>query len=366
MSDAAQFRVRIQMRLDRFDLDVEYTARCRVTGLFGASGSGKTSWLESMAGLRRGARGRIESRGVLWQDSAQGVFLPPERRLVGYVPQEHLLFPHLSVRGNLLFARERAGADFDRLFADVVDVLEIGPLLPRGVGELSGGERQRVALGRALCSGARMLLLDEPLAALDHKLRHRILPFLRRVRDHFDLPILIVSHNPIELQALCDEVVALKDGRIVAAGRPAEVFTRPDVYGIAQGEGFRNVIPCVVAGATAGSSIVRVGATGDGPTLFVPRLDAPDGSPAMVDVAASEIIVAVGRPVGLSARNAVPARVVAVSGEGPMKLLTASVCPESEPLAVEITQESLSELAIGPGSEVFLVIKSSSFSVYSA
>ncbi|MEE3178395.1 MAG: ATP-binding cassette domain-containing protein, partial [Verrucomicrobiota bacterium] len=186
-------------------MEAEFTGSRRVTGLFGASGSGKTTWLETMAGLRRSARGFIQFGETVWLDSDARIDVPPEQRGIGYVPQDHLLFPHMTVRRNLQSGQQRAavsGHDFKRMLEDVVDVLELDSLLERGVRELSGGERQRVALGRALCSGPRLLLLDEPLASLDLQLRLRILPFLQRVRDHFDVPMLVVSHNPIELQAL--------------------------------------------------------------------------------------------------------------------------------------------------------------------
>jgi molybdate transport system ATP-binding protein len=354
--------------LDRFDLDVDYEAEHRVTGLFGVSGSGKTTWLEALAGLRRNATGRICCGGELWLDTERGIRVPPEGRNIGYVPQEHLLFPHKSVRGNLLFARRRAlrrGVVFERAYANVAEVLELEPLLERSVAELSGGERQRVALGRALCSGPSLLLLDEPLASLDAQLRHRILPFLKRVRDAFEIPILIVSHNPTELLALCDEIVAVREGRIVASGRPMDVLTRPEVFSLAESQGFLNILPCRMAGHTLHSSTVRLGADGDGPQITIPRVNAPEGESMLVGVAASEILVSRAKPEGLSARNRLPVRISSVREAGHIVLLAAQLHESLPPIAVEITADAMEELDIGAGEQAYLIIKSSSFTTYS-
>ena len=216
-----------------FTLEVSADLRGRVTALFGPSGAGKTSLLEVVAGLRRSARGRIELGGRVLADDASRQFTPPERRRVGYLPQEGALFPHLSVRANLCYGQPRrpwrGAADPARSPAFALEavcaVLEITPLLDRpGVGGLSGGERQRVALARALLSGPELLLLDEPLASLDAGLRQRILPYFRRVRDEFGVPMLLVTHAPAEVVALCDDVLILECGRVVAHGAPTELF----------------------------------------------------------------------------------------------------------------------------------------------
>ena len=220
----------VRLSLAEFTLEVDVTVRGRVTALFGPSGAGKTSLLEVVAGLRRPQRGRVEVAGRVLADPATGQWVPPERRRVGYVPQEGALFPHLSVRANLLYghrAASRAGSGGRPSFAlgSVVDTLEIGPLLDRpGVHGLSGGERQRVALGRALLTGPELLLLDEPLAGLDAGLKARVLPYLARVRDEFAVPMLLVTHAPSEVMALCDEVVVLERGRVVAQEAPVALF----------------------------------------------------------------------------------------------------------------------------------------------
>lgn len=201
-------------------LEVSAEMRARTTALYGPSGAGKTSLLEAIAGLRTPAAGRIELMGRTVFDAGR-VFVPPRERRVGYVPQDDALFPHLSVRRNIFYgAPEAADA------THVIDVLEIGQLLERGVNRLSGGERKRVALARALLSRPEMLLLDEPLAGVDVELRTRVLAYLVRVRDEFPIPMLYVTHQREEVNAICEEMVVLEsahaeNGRLFRARGPA-------------------------------------------------------------------------------------------------------------------------------------------------
>ncbi len=218
------------LSLDGITLSIEQTFTERVIGIFGPSGAGKSSLLRVITGLERRARGRIVFDDQIWQDSAQRIFLPPELRHIGYVPQEGLLFPHLSVRQNILSGARRARQlGTEPPLERVSGLLEVTGLLDRRVQTLSGGERQRVALARALCSGPRLLVLDEPLASLDLSLRRRILPLLRRVREEFQIPMLLVSHDPDEITALCDHVIALQRGQVVAVGGTIEVLSNPAV-----------------------------------------------------------------------------------------------------------------------------------------
>lgn len=221
-----------RLALAQFSLEVDLLIHGRVTGIFGASGAGKTSLLDLIAGLRRPVAARIQLGERVLVDTVAGIFVRPEQRRVGYVPQDGALFPHLDVRGNLLFGRRAVDADPRFTLETVTEVLEIGSLLKRRkVAELSGGERQRVALARALLASPRLLLLDEPLAALDAGLKERILPYLFRVRDDFAVPMLLVTHAPTEVMALCDSAVVLDRGKVVAHGTPAELFeARPAVH----------------------------------------------------------------------------------------------------------------------------------------
>jgi molybdate transport system ATP-binding protein len=206
----------ISLPLADFTLEIDVRLPCQVTGVFGPSGAGKTSLLDLIAGLRQPASARIALNDRVLTDTAAGVVLPPRLREIGYVPQDLALFPHLSVRNNLLYGQRKdraAGPLFS--FAHVTEVLQIQPLLARGTGDLSGGERQRVALARALLTSPRLLLLDEPLASLDAELKAKIIPYLCRVRDEFHLPILYVTHDEQEVLALCDEVLEIRTGRVI-------------------------------------------------------------------------------------------------------------------------------------------------------
>lgn len=217
----------VRLPLDQFELEVDVEITQDVTALFGPSGAGKTTLLDLIAGLRRPASAWIELDGRVLTDTAARRLVPPRDRRIGYVPQDGALFPHLSVRGNLLFGRKReADPDHDFSLEQVVGVLDLEPFLDRRIGTLSGGEKQRVALGRALLSSPRLLLLDEPLAALDDDLKGRVLAYLRRVRDELKVPMLYVSHAREEVAALCQEVLILERGRITVRGEPRSLWSR--------------------------------------------------------------------------------------------------------------------------------------------
>lgn len=216
----------LRLPLAHFELRVDAVLEGRVTAIFGASGAGKTSLLEVIVGLRRQREGTVRIDDRVLADANAGLFLPPERRAIGYVPQDGALFPHLSVRKNLLYGvRAREGETRELTVEHVTDVLEIGALLDRAVATLSGGEKQRVALGRALLTAPRLLLLDEPLAGLDAPLRERLMPYLARIRDEFKRPMIYISHSPDEVVGLCDDVVVLERGQIVKRGTPSDLFT---------------------------------------------------------------------------------------------------------------------------------------------
>jgi molybdate transport system ATP-binding protein len=367
MNGAPPLSLQVRLPLDRFELEVDFTTTHRVTGVFGVSGSGKTTLLETVAGLRRGARGVVRFGGDVWLDSGRRAWVPPERRGIGYVPQDSLLFPHLDVRGNLQAGHRRAlrnGHAPGDAFDSIVRVLELEPLLGRAVATLSGGERQRVALGRALCSGPRLLLLDEPLASLDAALRRRVLPFLARVQAEFGLPVLLVSHDPVEVQALCEDLVVLREGRIVARGEPRAVLARPDVFPLAEHEGFQNVLPAVVVETHGETTRVRLGDGTSGPALTIPRSMLPPGGRLLVGIPADEVTLALEPPAGISARNAVPARVESVETAGAFHLVSARIAPGAPPLVAEVTADALADLDIAPGTELYLLLKTSAITVY--
>ena len=223
MSAPVRIDLSFTLEQDGFVLEVDHHADSRVLALFGPSGSGKTTCLEVIAGLRQPSRGRIAIAGRELYSSRRRLNLPPRLRGVGYVPQDALLYPHLDVRGNVMFGarRTRAGIPGNHVALEtVLAIVEAGSLLDRRVSGLSGGERQRVALARALMSSPDILLLDEPLAAVDLPLRRRIVASLRRIRDDLGVPVIYVTHDPAELRSVADTVIVLDEGRVVSVGPP--------------------------------------------------------------------------------------------------------------------------------------------------
>lgn len=370
------------LELDRFDLELALDLDRPVTGLFGPSGSGKTSLLEVVAGLRRPTRGRVRLGDETWVEIGAGskdrggdVFVPPERRRIGYVPQEGLLFPHWSVRRNLLAGARRArieGRDPESELAPVVELLELGSLLERGVATLSGGERQRVALGRALCSGPRLLLLDEPLAALDLPLRRRLLPFLRRVRRELTVPMLLVSHDPLEVQALCDDVAVLRRGRVVARGAPRRVLADPDVFALAPGESFENLLPGVLRRTPEGGR--RVCFSAGSSALGVPETitisagpgDEPADGDVLLGLSSDDILLATTPPEGVSACNILPAEVEEIRAFDGRALVHVRLAPWLPPVVVEVTGGTPERLGLAPGRAVHVIAKATACRLYGA
>jgi molybdate transport system ATP-binding protein len=212
-------RVDVFKQLGEFSVEASFESQGRVTGLFGASGAGKTSLVNMIAGLLRPDRGTIAIDGETLDDTAKGIHIPPWRRRIGYVFQDARLFPHLNVRQNLDYGRRMNGlADDADQKKRVTDLLDIGHLMDRRPGKLSGGERQRVALGRALLAKPRLLLLDEPLGALDESRRAEILPYLVRLRDEARIPMVYVSHDAAEMRQLATQIVLLQRGRVSSFG----------------------------------------------------------------------------------------------------------------------------------------------------
>lgn len=355
------FSLRVSLPLASFELEAAIDTTRRSVGVFGPSGAGKSSLLEAVAGWRRPRSGRVRLGQRVIYDSDAGISVPVRERGIGYVPQDALLFPNLSVERNIRSGRRRGSGDasapdFDR----AVEVLELGPLLPRRATGLSGGERQRVALARALCSRPEILLLDEPLGALDLPLRRRILPYLIRVRATFDLPMLLVSHDATEIQALCEEVVVLERGRVVASG-PAQRVLRDRAQA-----GYENVLSGRVVEARAGTARVAVA---PGIEVQVPAGSLRAGDPAVFALGADEILVSLAPLEGISARNRLPA-VVEELAEADGALVARTVIGEGREedprLCVGLTRASAEELGLEKGRRVHLVFKTQSCRVLSA
>ncbi len=214
----------LQLRQAGFLLQIDVELTGQVIGIFGSSGAGKTSLLEVIAGLRRPDSGVIAVDDRVLMDLSANLFLPPENRGVGYVPQDLALFPHLSVRKNLAYGHKPEAVPSGLNLAHVAEVLEIEPLLDRTIGQLSGGQKQRIAFARALLASPQLLLMDEPLASLDYELKLKIIPYLKRIRDEFKIPMLYVSHSPDEVIELCDQVIVLRGGKCLRTSRPDEIF----------------------------------------------------------------------------------------------------------------------------------------------
>ncbi|NKX45986.1 molybdenum ABC transporter ATP-binding protein [Roseicyclus persicicus] len=348
--------VEIAHRFEGLALDVAFDAPPGVTALIGRSGAGKTTVANVIAGLMRPDRARIALDGAVLVDTAAGLWPPPQARRVGYVFQEARLFPHLSVRQNLLYGARRRGRlrEGQAELGPVTDLLGIAALLARRPGALSGGERQRVAIGRALLSGPRLLLLDEPLAALDPARKSEILPYLERLRDQSRLPILYVSHAMEEVARLATTVVALDAGRVVARGSAAEVLSDPGAVPALDPGTAGAVIEAVVEAQEA-DGLTRL--AGAGGTLYLPRLDAAPGARVRLRIEAQDVLIARDRPAGLSALNLLPAQVLSVHpGRGPGALVRLRAGDAI--LLARVTQRSVAALGLAPGLPVHAVVKS--------
>lgn len=349
-------RIRARFRLDRRDflLDVDLDLPGHgVTALFGPSGSGKTTVLRCVAGLERAPAGDLVVNGEVWQDAA--TFLPAHRRSLGYVFQEASLFAHLSVRDNLAYGMKRARPAPEPAVLDhVVDLLGIGPLLPRRPDTLSGGERQRVAIARALAVWPRLLLMDEPLAALDVARKGEILPFLERLRDELDIPVLYVSHAPDEVARLADHIVVLDAGRVLAAGGLVETLARVDLP-IRLGEDAGVVLEAVVEERDPAWHLARVAFAGG--ALWVRDDGHEVGQRVRVRILARDVSIALGRASGSSILNILPAVVCEIAEEAHPGQALVRLDLGGAPLLARLTRRSVHALALAPGREVHAQIK---------
>jgi molybdate transport system ATP-binding protein len=343
--------------LANFDLDIDASFDSRITAIFGPSGSGKTTLLDAVAGLRRIVDGEITIDGRTLYSSARRINLPPQQRGVGYVPQEGALFPHLSVRKNILFGAERGYTNNSIKTNHVLNVLEIGHLLDRPVTNVSGGEAQRVALARAILSQPELLLLDEPLAALDIGLKEKILPYLGRVRDEFQIPMIYVTHNLTEVLTLADWVLMIKQGKLITQGVPKQVLRSSHAILQIPEEQFENVftVAFVESDADAGRTKVRLSS---GEELFIPSLQHSSDRPFQIRISADDIIVATQNPQGISAGNVVPGTIRTIDLLDGQAMLTVFA---GEEFYVRLTAAAVSKLALREDSRVFLIMKTRSF-----
>ena len=375
----------ISLPLAHFTLEVNLELHGRITVLFGPSGSGKTSLLDLIAGLRRPASARIELDGEVLMDTAGGVLIPSHRRRIGYVPQDLALFPHLSVTQNLLYgervnlqrkgpplpgpllppgeerektvavsgsARDKATSPFS--FEKITALLELEPLLKRRVTDLSGGERQRVALGRALVSAPRLLLLDEPLASLDARLKAKVLPYLIRIRDECGVPMLYVTHDRFEALTLADEMVVMAAGKVVQAGAVQEVFSRPADLSVAGILTVESVLPGRVLKVAEDLVTVAVGTT----QITAMEHDLPSSTKDVsVCIRAEDVILLRGEAGPSSPRNHLPGTVRELHREGPLMRVELDC---GFPLVALLTKQACEELSLAPGQRVIALVKAPS------
>lgn len=336
-----------------FGLDAAFAAPNGVTVLFGRSGSGKSTIVKAVAGLLRPDSGRITLGGDVLLDTARGIALPPHRRRIGTVFQEGRLFPHLTVRQNLAYGRWFAPRGARQENADhVIDMLGIGHLLDRRPGLLSGGEKQRVAIGRALLCSPRLILADEPLAALDEARKAEILPYFERLRDEVAVPILYVSHSASEVARLATTVVALENGRVVRQGPPGDVLGDPSVTPLGSREAGALIEARVVRHHEDGLSELEAG----GMVLFLPHLAQAPGRSVRVRIAAHDVIPARQQPEGLSALNILSGTVSEIREGGGPGAMVAIDTPAGRVLA-RVTRRSVAALGLAPGAPVHAVIK---------
>ena len=351
-------RAAFKVDFERFDLDVDFELPGQgVTVLFGPSGSGKTTLLRCLAGLECSPTGVLRMGDDVWQDASNGVFVAPQRRPLAMVFQEHRLFPHMSVRSNLLYGWKRTPRNARRVDIDrVVDILDLEPLLARRPRFLSGGEAQRVAIGRALLRSPRLLLMDEPLASLDAVRKREVLPYIRRLQKALGIPILYVSHSISEVLQLVDTMVLLKAGRVAAWGPVESVFSQL---------GLRESLDPALVGAVLDTHIQahepEFGLTRlkfKDQVLYVPRQPGGPGDPLRVHIHANDVSLALTPPAdATSVLNVLNAHVLEV---GPVDAAGFSVdirLDVGQPMLATITRKSLARLNLKPGQPVYALIK---------
>lgn len=347
--------VKLQNRLGEFNLDVAFEAPEKgITALFGRSGSGKTSVLRAVAGLYKAPGAVIKVNGEVWQDTQR--FVPTHKRPLGYVFQEASLFPHLSVRRNLEYGWRRIPQNERQIkFDDVVELLGIAPLLQRATVRLSGGERQRVAIARALLTSPKLLLMDEPLSALDHGAKQAILPYLESLHDEFAIPSLYVSHDPNEVAHLADHMVLLDQGKIIAQGEAANLLTRVDLP-IAGYDDAASLLEGYVSSHDFTYHLTWISM--DCGRVAVAREDTSVGRHARVEIRARDVSLSLSAHSDTSIINILPAKVIDTHDVNQTQTLVRLELLDGQTLLSRITRRSAMALGIHEGMHLYAQVKS--------
>ncbi|WP_277189195.1 molybdenum ABC transporter ATP-binding protein [Caballeronia sp. BR00000012568055] len=343
-----------------FTLDLDLTLPGRgVTAIFGHSGSGKTTLLRCLAGLARPKQGKLVVNGEVWLDTERDIFLPTHKRPLGYVFQEASLFPHLSVQKNLRYGLERVPAAQRRVdLAQAAELLGIGQLLERMPAGLSGGERQRVGIARALLTSPRLLLLDEPLASLDQKRKLEILPYLERLHDELDIPMLYVSHAPEEVARLADHLVLLEAGRALASGPIADTLARLDLP-LAFIDDASVVLEGVVADHDSRYGLLSLMLPGNRAALKFVHAPLDAGKPMRITVKARDVSLMTGiyEHEFSSVLNVLPAKVIEIADDATPAQVVVRLDVDGSPLLARITRYSIERLEIKVGMQVWAQVK---------
>lgn len=349
----AGIEARFRIDWPGFSLDVDLTLPGRgVSALFGQSGSGKTTLLRCIAGLERAAQGRLVVDGQVWQDGR--TFLATHRRPIGYVFQEASLFAHLTVLGNLRYGMKRINGAQQISLEYAIELLGIGPLLERKPARLSGGERQRVAIARALAVSPRLLLMDEPLASLDVKRKQEILPYLERLHNALEIPLLYVSHSPDEVARLADHLVAMEAGRVVVDGPLASTLTRLDLP-LRLGEDIGAIVDARIGANDREWNLVRVDFAGG--SLWAPDPGLPLGRRVRLRVLARDVSLAAQRTQS-SIQNLLQGHVEEVGEDQHPGLTLVRVRVGETALLARLTRRAAAALEVQPGQQLWVQIKS--------
>jgi molybdate transport system ATP-binding protein len=347
--------LRYKLHRDDFALDVDIELPMQgITGLFGVSGAGKTTLLRCIAGLEVATKGTLTVAGDTWEDSDTHSSLSVQQRNIGYVFQEPRLFEHLTVRENIEYGQKRREQNGNAGFDHVIELLGLQHLLSRHPAALSGGEAQRVAIARALLCSPKFVLMDEPLAALDQARRDEILPFLDRLHTESEIPIIYVSHNIDEVCRLCDHLVVIEKGQVVASGELQDVLVRMDI-GALDGDHAGSVIEGMAGDYDETDDLTRLAFSGG--DLWVPGKAAADGQSLRLRIRASDVSLCRSRPEQSTILNIVPATVDAIhANDGPSTLVRLLLGKER--ILARVTRRSIRELALQPGYELYAQIKS--------